>query len=464
MSESTLNLAAGSPAARAGGLWRAASWLLASSVASQLLRLFSSLVLTRLLAPEAFGLVVTLQTVYLGLVLLSDLGVWQSVVNAPAVDDRRFLGTAFAVQLARGALLAATIVLAAAALAAAQFTWPLGLSGVYAHPQLPAMLCLFCIMALVQGLESMKLALAQRRLHTDLLARLELTSQVIGILVTLSLALHSASAWALVIGSVAAALARMALSHLWLAGPPAALCWDKAHAQGLLRFGKWIALSSVIGFIAAHGEKLLLGGLLPAAVVGVYAIAATLMSAVVAVINGLNGRLVFPALSRAWRAGLPEALTVYRRVQRLADWLLGGLAGLLLAAGHWAVDALYDSRYAEAGWMLQCLAVGLIGLRFQVLEQLMFAMSRPALVSLSNGCRALALALLVPSGYALAGLHGALAAIVLAQFAGWPVAWHFRAALGLNRAKAEAVWPIAMALGFAAGWAGDQALGLVQQL
>ncbi len=446
-------------AERPRSLLRAASWLLGSSVASQALRLISSLVLTRLLAPDAFGLVVTLQTVYLGLVLLSDLGVWQSVVNAPTDDDKRFLGTAFTVQMARGALLAASLALGAATLALVQRSWPHSLQGVYAHPDLPAMLALFCVMALAQGLESMKLALAQRWLQAALVARLELVSQLLGVLVTVGLAAVSRSAWALVVGSVASAVARAVLSHLWLAGPAVRPCWDAGHAKGLFGFGKWIVLSSLIGFAAAHGEKLLLGGLLPAASVGVYAIAATLLGAVVAVLNMLNGHLVFPALSRALREGRVQALAVYGRVQRIEDVMLGLLGGALFACGHLVVDALYDARYAQAGWMLQCLAAGLVGLRFQVLEQMMFAMSQPARVTLSNSLRAAALAIGVPLGFHLGGLQGALAAIALAQFAGWPVAWHFRRSLGLPSLKNEVVWPLAWATGLALGWGCDRFAG-----
>ena len=55
--------------------------------------------------------------------------------------------------------------------------------------------------------------------------------------------------------------------------------WDRAHLRSIFGFGKWIFLSSIIGFVAAHGEKLLLGGAMTAAGFGVYAIAATLLAA-----------------------------------------------------------------------------------------------------------------------------------------------------------------------------------------
>ena len=144
-------------------MWRAAQWLLGSSIASQGLRLLSSLVLTRLLMPEAFGLVAAVQTVYLGLVLFSDVGVWQSVVNAPETHarDPRFLGTALSVQLARGGLLAALVLGLAGVAVLAQTNGWASAGNVYSDPRLPPMLAFFALVALVQGCESMGLEIGR---------------------------------------------------------------------------------------------------------------------------------------------------------------------------------------------------------------------------------------------------------------------------------------------------------------
>lgn len=445
-------------------MWRAAQWLLGSSIASQGLRLLSSLVLTRLLMPEAFGLVAAVQTVYLGLVLFSDLGVWQSVVNAPEAHTRdpRFLGTALSVQLARGGLLALLVLgLAGLAVLAQTNSWA-SAGSVYSDPRLPPMLALFALVALVQGCESMGLALAQRRLLTGPLVRLELVSQLLGTVLTLVLAYATRSAWALVLGTLLAAAMRTTLSYLALPGgwPGNWLVprWDRAHLRSIFGFGKWIFLSSIIGFVAAHGEKLLLGGAMTAAGFGVYAIAATLLAALMSVVGSLNAHLIFPSLSEALRRSPPEADRVYQRVQRIADALLGGLAGLLFGLGHWAVWLLYDQRYQDAGWMLGWLAIGLVGVRFQVLEQMMFARAQPGWVTLANALRALALLVFVPLGFLWGETEGALVAVVLAQFAGWPSALLFKYRQGLPLLRSEVVWPLTLLLGLAVGQALNAAL------
>ena len=235
-------------------------------------------------------------------------------------------------------------------------------------------------------------------------------------------------------------------------------CWDRSCLGELIGFGKWTVVSSIVGFMAAHGEKLLLGALLATASFGVFSIASLLVAALAGVFSSLNGHVVFARLSEAARHSRADLAQVYLRVQRLADIGLGLAAGVLAVAGPWIVVALYDARYQGAGWMLQWLALGLLALRQQVAEQLMFALGRPQTVTTNNLLRAGALAVLVPTGQALAGEQGAIAAVVLSQFAGWPTSWRFRRSQGLLQWSTEGVWLAALAGGLLLGLAVDAAL------
>jgi O-antigen/teichoic acid export membrane protein len=278
--------------------------------------------------------------------------------------------------------------------------------------------------------------------------------------VTIACALWTHSVWSLLLGTVTATLARTALSHTLFDGPAYKPCWDRASLKDIVGFGKWIFLSSLIGFAAANGEKLILGGTLAAADFGVFSIASLLLAAIVGLVGNLNAHLVFPSLSEALRSGDAAAHQVYTRVQQIADAILGGIAGLTLVLGGWVVHLLYDARYAQAGWMLQLLALGLLAMRYQVLEQMMFARNQPGWVTLSNSLRALALVVLVPLGYTMGGVQGAVLAVVASQFAGWPLALVFKFRQGLMSWKSEAVWPLCLLLGSAMGWLADLLLKL----
>lgn len=453
---STVDAALQSGPALKSRMLRAASWLVAGNFTAQALRLGSSLVLTRLLLPEAFGLMVAVSTMYLALLMFSDLGIWQSVVRSQRGEDLRFLGTAWMVQMLRGILLAVLVLLMAL------FVWMAAGYGlfaagtVYADPRLPLMIAVFALSALVQGLESMQLAMAERELRGRQLVRLELITQVATLALTLTAAWLTRSVWALLFGTVAGSVIKTVLSYVLIPGRRVAPCWDADSAREIIGFGKWIFLSSIIGFLAAHGEKLILGGSLSIASFGIFSVASNILSALVSVFSTLNGRVIFSSLSLVLRGDDPAAVArVYTRMQQLADLFLGIVSGGLLLAGHWVVAVLYDPRYADAGWMLQLLGLGMVAMRHQVLEQLMFAQGRPGWVSANNALRALALVVCIPTGFALAGERGAIWGVVVSQFASWPLSLRFKYNNGLLSWATEKWWLPGLLLGMAVGWALD---------
>jgi O-antigen/teichoic acid export membrane protein len=447
-----------SPALRERTL-KAAVWLTSSNIISQFLRLISSLVLTRLLLPEAFGLVATVNILYFALVMFSDFGVWQSVVKSERGRDTRFLGTAWSLQLLRGVLLAIIVLLLALIIHFGADTGIFAEGTVYADPRFPSMMGVFSLCALIQGLESIKVASAERDLQGGRLARLELISQVGTMLLTVAMAWFTRSVWALLLGTLFGGLLRTLLSHLYLPGCNARPCWDKASAREIIGFGKWIFLSSIIGFLAGHGEKVILGASLSISSFGIFSIAGTLLAAISGVYSTLNGRVIFPALSEALRStDRSQVIRVYSRVQQIADLILGVLTGGLLLSGQWLVWILYDVRYQSAGWMLQCLSLGLLAMRHQVVEQLMFARNQPAWVSANNALRAIALVVGIPLGFSMAGEVGAIVAVVISQFASWPLSLRFKYEQGLLSWSTEKLWLPALLIGMAGGWLLDALL------
>ena len=77
-------------------------WMLAGYGLSLCLRLGSNLLMTRLLAPEMFGVMAIAAMVTAILMMLSDLGIGQSIVRSPHGGEPVFLDTAWTVQILRG--------------------------------------------------------------------------------------------------------------------------------------------------------------------------------------------------------------------------------------------------------------------------------------------------------------------------------------------------------------------------
>ena len=80
-------------------------WEMSGRFAQQGLRLAGNLILTRLLFPEAFGLMAMVNVVIRGIQMFSDVGIRGSIISDRRGDDPRFLNTAWTFQICRGFLI-----------------------------------------------------------------------------------------------------------------------------------------------------------------------------------------------------------------------------------------------------------------------------------------------------------------------------------------------------------------------
>ena len=89
----------------AGRAMRSTLFSLAGFGGENVLRLAGNLVLTRLLFPEAFGMMALVTVLMNGLGMFSDIGLRSSIIQNERGADPVFLNTAWTIQIARGALL-----------------------------------------------------------------------------------------------------------------------------------------------------------------------------------------------------------------------------------------------------------------------------------------------------------------------------------------------------------------------
>ena len=168
---------------------RSTSWILLGYGGSQGLRLVSNLILTRMLFPEAFGLMALIGLVTVGLMLFSDVGIAPSIAQSARGDDPDFLNTAWTIQVIRGVILFG--VAAGLALPFAAF---------YDAPELVTYLPVAALALVIAGFNPTRIETAHRHLLMGRLTVLDLSAQVIGIVVMIGLAWWLQSVLALVLG------------------------------------------------------------------------------------------------------------------------------------------------------------------------------------------------------------------------------------------------------------------------
>jgi O-antigen/teichoic acid export membrane protein len=390
----------------------ASTWTMGAFAISQVIRLGGSMIQTRLLFPEAFGIHAIAFTFMMALAFVADIGVGPAIVRSPNGDDPRFLNTAWTIQCIRGVSLFVGYCV---------IGYPVALF--YEQPLLTWMIPAIGLGAMIDGFNSTAFKVAQRHLQPRSNALMDIANQAVTILTIITVAwvfrpyftehkLHAA--WALVAGGLAAELVRLWASFKLVPGIKHRFMMDPAAKAELINVGRAVFISTMFSFFASQADRLIFGKKIPLELLGVYGVAAALGTMPAAIIQRLCSVVLFPAYSRLihrpdfkvpfWRARYPLLLAG------------GTLVAGIVASGPALIDVIYDDRYQDAGWILRLMA---IGGWFSILE----SMTTPALHALGrfsfgvviNVGKLAGIVVFVPLGFYFGGFAGALLGLALSD-------------------------------------------------
>ena len=224
------------------------AWIGAGFAVQKALQLGSNLILTRLLFPEAFGLMALAMVFLVGLAMFSDIGLKPSVIRDPRGDDPVFLNTAWTIQVARGLLLCVI---------GAAIAYPVSL--IYGQPILFPLLAVLSTTAAINGFMSIGMATAERRLDFRTITMIQVVGQCVAIALLVTLAYYWRSVWALAVANVISSAATVAIGYALLPRHRHRLALDRDHAKSLIQFGRWILFSTLATYLGGEGLKAIQG-------------------------------------------------------------------------------------------------------------------------------------------------------------------------------------------------------------
>ena len=267
-------------------------------------------------------------TLLTALTLISDIGTGTVIIQSERGAEPAFLNTAWTMQIIRGVVMWAIGLLIALSIGWGQSLGAFREGTVYDTPVLPMLLAASLFSMVLQGLSSVNDKLAERNVQLKLVSVIELTVQIFALSVMIGGAYLTRSVWSIVIGSLAGAALQCVLTHLVLKGPPPKLKLERAAVREMLGKGKWVLVSSLLGFVVGNGDRALLGGLIDSATMGHYSIALGLVSIAPAALSSILMSVVFPAFSEVVRHRPAELAAVYKKIQLRADLCVGFWRGL----------------------------------------------------------------------------------------------------------------------------------------
>lgn len=320
--------------------------VLATFLASNLLRILSSVTLTRLLDAEAFGVVGIILSMSTVFGLISDIGVIPFVVRHEQGDDPRFLDEVWTTRLVRGVGLSLLM-------------WALSqpLASYAGKPELQAVIAVFGIGFAIEGLSSLVFATELRSHRVKKLSVVDLVASSFQVLSAIVLAVAIRSYWAMVAAALLLQVMRTLLSYWMFPGSGRRIRFNRARIRELWRFSGFIMSSSILTVLIGQADKLFFARLFSLEMFGLYSIAASLAATPVAFALAHAERVLYPAYAATFRTE-PERLreTYYARKRNpslLYMFAVGGLVG----AAPLVVAILYDPRYAPSGSILSILSI-----------------------------------------------------------------------------------------------------------
>lgn len=324
---------------------RAAFWSMTGKFGGDALRLGGSLILTRLLFPEAFGLMATATVVLVMLQLFTDAGIHLAVVQNPRGEEPEFLNSAWMVAIFRG-LFVSALVLALA--------WPM--SRFYNEPRLLNIFLILGVIPTFGGLENPGMALLIKRFKVERQVAFELGTQLLGLLVTAVLAFVFRSVYALACGNVVGAILRVVLSYVVQSYRPK-FRWEREAGRALLRFGSAIFLNTMITWVAMKADLLIVGRMLGMDAAGFYNLGERFGIMVPSLCTAIFARAYMPAISSV-QNDPARVHRIYRRTVALVLALVLPACMMLCLFAPTLIELLYDPRYMPAAEAVRWLNLG----------------------------------------------------------------------------------------------------------
>jgi O-antigen/teichoic acid export membrane protein len=343
------------------------------------IRLLSSLVLTRVLLPEAYGIITILLSVLYVITNLLDTNVSLFIVRDTNAEQPRFLNTAWTMRLCRSLLSGAVLF----------FCAPLIATKVYNLPNLALPLRVFSLWFLIDGFESMAFALAIRRKEARLQMYSELTAAVLSTTFSIIYCYRYHTFWGIAFAILLNRLIMTVLSHQFYREFKPRIFIDLAAAREILVYSKFTIPSSLLTLSLTQFDKIVFLRLFDLRLLGLYGLAGNIANSFEALILKISQAVLYPRCAQYFREDPNTAVKRYYSENTTLFACILALPAAIAGMAHLIIDILYDSRYSEAASVLQALAIRAVFLSLaSPAEDLLISVGQFHVILIGNVLRA----------------------------------------------------------------------------
>lgn len=267
----------------------ATKWSAFAEILAKLITPITTMVLARLLTPDAFGVVTTIAMVVTFAEIFTDAGFQRYIIQHEFADDTeqdQATNVAFWSNLIMSLLIWGIIAIFAEPLA--KLVGNHGLGNV---------LIIACVSIPLAAFSSIQMAVFKRSLNFKSLFYLRLVSIFVPLCITVPLAFWLKSYWALVFGTITVNLSNaIILTAMSPWKPRLYYCWKQL--VNMFSFSMWSVLDSILVWCTNYIEIFLIGRMLSTYYLGIYKTSITTVTQLTGLITASVLPILMPAFAR----------------------------------------------------------------------------------------------------------------------------------------------------------------------
>jgi len=321
-------------------------------------------VLSRLLAPEDFGLIAMAMVVTGVVRLFSDLGLTMATIQREEITHD-FVSSLFYIDVGFSIILMLLCRLAAPAAAL-----------IYSEPRVEMIIIAIAVTFPISALRSQNRALMARSMLYLRLNISTVAASIFGLAVTLVCAgLLNLGYWSIVVGTLAAAVLEACISWIIFPWRPGAVhSW--AEARSATRFGLNLLGANLASWMWKQSDNALIGYRWDAAELGFYARAYSILMVPLTLVSGPIGGAVIPALSRLQNKK-EEWTSLLFSTARIMAFFAGLMSVGLALNADFLVEALLGPNWGRSASIFYYLTISIFpGLVWELARFIFLSLGR----------------------------------------------------------------------------------------
>jgi O-antigen/teichoic acid export membrane protein len=267
----------------------AARWSVITEIAAKLVTPITTMILARILAPEAFGVVATVTMIVSFAEMFADAGFQKYLVQHEFSDGKHkaeSTNVAFWTNLTIGLFIWAIIII---------FREPLAI--MVGNPGLGIVIAIACVQLPITAFSSIQIALYRRDFDFKTLFLIRIIAICIPFVVTIPLALLGWSYWSIIIGTICGAIVNAIILTVKSWWKPQFFYSFKLLKE-MLSFSVWSLIEAISIWFTGWIDIFIIGSVLSIYYLGLYRTSLAMVGGILGIITAATTPILFAALSR----------------------------------------------------------------------------------------------------------------------------------------------------------------------